>query len=468
MNVILLVIDTLRADHLGCYGYHRETSPNIDKLAKESVLFENAYPSDVPTQPSFTSMFTGLRGIHNGIVSHSITESLSEDIAVFPEILAINGVTTAAVSTLYTMRRWFARGFKYYHNPAAGDRRKLQQVDAEEINAFALPWIRDHRDEDFFLFLHYWDPHGLYKPPDEYKRLFYDGDESDPDNHSLYALKSHPIWTFTKRQVDAIGEDITDIEYIIAQYDGEIRYADDQVQHLLDALEDNDLTDETAFILTSDHGESLGEHGFYFDHFGVYETTIHVPLIIKHPQGAPIGTRVQGLVQSTTSIAPTVLSLFEIDPPKSMGGEDLIRIANGEESCPSKIYSNQGLWTAKRAIRAGNWKLVKTTHKAFWDTPDTELFNLDEDPLETVNLAGDEPETVDRLELQMTRWLRNELGGGADPLALIVSRGLPVYAWVEIVSKQTGLYETYEDWRTRVDRGEVPEARRGKASAPRW
>ena len=154
MKVILLVIDTLRADHLGCYGYHRETSPNIDRLAEKSILYGNAYSSDVPTQPSFTSMFTGRRGIHTGIVSHSETESLSEDVPYLTEVLAQNGVTTAAVSTLYMMRRWFARGFHYYFNPVAGQRRRLQQVDAEEINGVALPWIREHRGEDFFLFVH--------------------------------------------------------------------------------------------------------------------------------------------------------------------------------------------------------------------------------------------------------------------------------------------------------------------------
>jgi len=468
LNVILLVIDTLRADHLGCYGYHRETSPNIDRLAGEGIVFERAYASDIPTQPSFTSMFTGLRGIHNGIVSHSITESLSEEIPVFPEILAQSGITTAAVSTLYTMRRWFARGFKEYFNPAAGDRRKLQQVDAEEVNAVAIPWIERHRGEDFFLFLHYWDPHGLYMPPDEYKRLFYDGDECDPENHSLDALKASPIWAFTKKQVVAIGPDITDIEYVIAQYDGEIRYADDQVQLLLDSLDDNGIADETAVILTSDHGESLGEHDFYFDHFEVYDTTIHVPLIVKYPQGAPSGVRVGGAVQSTTTLAPTVLNLFGLDALGNMRGGDLVRMANGEEGTPGEVYSNQGLWTAKRAVISGGWKLLRTLHKAFWETPETELFNLAEDPMETRNLAVEEPETADRLKLRMARWLREELGGGADPLEMMVSRGLPVYAWVEIVSKQTGLYESYEDWRTRVDRGEVPESRRRETSAPRW
>jgi len=281
VKVILLVIDTLRADHLGCYGYHHDTSPTIDHLAEEGVLFENAYPTDVPTQPSFTSMFTGLRGVHTGIVSHSETERLSERIPCFPEILSQKGIETAAVSTLYMMRRWFARGYRYYMNPVAGQRRLLQQVDAEEINAMALPWIKDNADKDFFIFIHYWDPHGLYLPPERYS--------------------------------------------VVAQYDGEIRYADDNVKELLLLLDELGITEETAVILTSDHGESLGEHHFYFDHHEVYETTVHVPLIMRYPRDISKGTKVNGLVQSTICLAPTILNLFGIECPSNLEGRDLVR-----------------------------------------------------------------------------------------------------------------------------------------------
>ena len=468
MKVVYIVIDTLRADHLGCYGYHRDTSPNIDRLAEEGVLFKHAFPSDVPTQPSFTSMFTGLRGISSGVVSHSTSEALSEDTPFLPETLARHGVATAAVSTLYSMRRWFARGFKHYMNPAAGNPRLLQQVDAEDINALAFPWIREHRAEDFFIFLHYWDPHGLYLPPEEYRWLFYDGDPFDPDNHSLDALKSHPIWSFTKAQIDAIGEGITDLEYVVAQYDGEIRYADDQLRLLLDHLEVQGILDETAVILTSDHGESMGEHGFYFDHFEVYDTTIHVPLILRHPLGVPSGRRVTDLIQSTTSITPTVLGLYGIEAPLYIEGKDLVKVANDEEQGDSVIYSNQGLWTAKRAMRTREWKLIKTTHKAFWDTPERELYRVDRDPGETENLADDEPEVADRMELEMTRWAGEQLQGKADPLDLIVSYGLPIYDWVEIVSRRTGLLDSYEEWRSRVDRAEETRIRRGSAKPPRW
>ena len=468
MNVVYIVIDTLRADHLGCYGYKRDTSPNMDKLASEGVLFEYAFPSDVPTQPSYTAMFTGLRGIHTGVVSHSYYENLEEDTPVFPELLAQNGVTTASVSTLYTMRRWFARGFLYSMDPAAGNRRKLQQVDAEEINAYAVPWIEDHRDEPFFLFLHYWDPHGLYKPPEQYRGMFYTGDSYDPENHSLDYLKSHPVWSFTKNQIDAIGENITDLEYVVSQYDAEIRYVDDQVQVIFDTLEKQGLSDDTLIILTSDHGESMGEHNFYFDHFEVYDTTIHVPLIMKHPKLLPKGKRVHELIQSTISIAPTILNQYGIKPPANMKGKDLVRIANGEEDGYPEIISNQGLWTAKRAIRTKEWKLIKTTHKAFWDTPPRELYKIDEDPDETVNLAETHPEVVDMLELRLSRFLEAELEGKVDPLDLAVSRGLPVYEWVEMVAKRTGMLDVYEEWRSRVDRGESSNIRKGPIRPPSY
>ena len=456
MKVILLVIDTLRADHLGCYGYHRETSPCIDSIAEEGVLFEYAYPTDVPTQPSFTSMFTGLRGIETGIVSHSQTEQLSEEIPCFPEILSSNGIVTAAVSTLYMMRRWFARGFRYYMNPVAGIRRRLQQVDAEEINEMAFSWIKENYKRDFFLFIHYWDPHSIYLPPEKYRRLFYseDKDECDPENHSLDPLKRQPIWPFTKRHLDGIKEGITDIDYVIAQYDGEIRYVDDNVRDLIGLLEDLGIYDETALIITSDHGESLGEHGFYFDHCEVYETTVRVPLIIRYPQLVPRGKRFRGLVQSTISLMPTILDLFGIKYEGRLEGKNLIKLANGEEEPCREIYVNQGLWTAKRAIRTEKWKLIKTLDKAFWETPEIELYDMQTDPNETRNLASEKPEVVDELELRMERWKRRKLGKRIDPLELIVNVGLPSRRWVEAAARSEGLIEKYEEWRAKVDRAE--------------
>ena len=332
-------------------------------------------------------------------------------------------------------------------------RRRLQQVDAEEINNMALPWIREHRDEDFFLFVHYWDPHSIYYPPEPYRGLFYRGDETDPENHSLDVLKTQPVWPFTKRHLDAMKEGITDIEYVIAQYDGEIRYTDDNVGELVNLLKELGIYDETVLIFTSDHGESLGEHHFYFDHCDIYEPTIHIPLIVRYPEEVPKGRRIKDLVQSTLCIAPTVLKLFGLDVPKVMEGKNLIEIANGEDEGYGEIYVNQGLWTAKRAIRVGGWKLIKTLDKSFWETPETELYNLEADPEEADNLAEEEPRIVDELELRMYRWLRRKLGRRIDPLERIVENGLPVYRWVRRAAELSGLIEMYDEWRMRVDRG---------------
>ena len=167
------------------------------------------------------------------------------------------------------------------------------------------------------------------------------------------------------------------------------------------------------------------------------------------------------------SIAPTVLKQFGIEPPDHMKGKDLVGIIIGEPGYPD-IISNQRLWTCKRAIRTKDWKLIKTTHKAFWDTPARELYRIDEDPGETVNLAEEKLEIVDMLELRLSRWLEEELEGKPDPLDLAVGRGLPVYEWVELVAKLTGMLDVYEEWRSRVDRGESSRIRGGKTNAPSY
>ncbi len=458
MKVILIVIDTLRADHLSCYGYRRKTSPNIDAFASSGTLFSNAYPSDVPTQPSYTAMFTGQRGVKTGIVSHSPTEELRDDIPFLPQILAENGYTTAAVSTLYIMRKWFSRGFQHYMNPVAGTPSRIQQVDAHEINAYAIPWIKQNHSKDFFMFVHYWDPHGLYIPP-KYRELWYKGDPTDPTNHTLDEAKKQTIWPLIYRQLKAIrdvnnlNDDITDIEYVCAQYDGEITYVDEKVGELLRTLDEVGITDDTMVILTADHGESLGEHHFYFDHADVYEPTIHVPLIIRYPQIFPKGKRIEALVQ-LIDIPYFILELSKIPIPDQFQGRSLKPLTYGEtEESYSEVYSNQGLWSCKRTIiTKDGWKLIKTIDQGFWKTPSIELFNLKNDSEEKNNLAEEETDRVDRLDLQMNRWLEENLKGRPDPLRLISSAGLPPLKWVKKVGEAFAekTEATYEEWRKKM------------------
>ncbi len=458
MKIVFTVVDTLRTDHLGCYGYNKNTSTNIDKLAEESVVFERAYSSDVPTQPSYTAIFTGQRGIRTGIVSHSPTEDLPLETPYLSRILANGGYLTAAASTLYMMRRWFAEGFHYYLNPFAGRQRALlQQVDADDINAMAIPWIKQNADKDFFIFIHYWDPHELYIPPKPYRNLFYEGkDPTDPENHSLDNFKKSVLWHLFKRNRDRIrkaaglAKEITDIEFVKAQYDGEIRYVDDKIGEVIQTLTDLGIIDETLFILTSDHGEGLGEHEEYFNHCTVYEPIIRVPLLIKH-QNFPKKKRVKELVQ-LIDVSYTILELSGTSIPREFEGRSLTPIAHEKAEGYQEAYSNQGLWSAKRAlITRDGWKLIKTIDPGFWECPPIELYDLNKDPNETKNLAWKETEIVRDLELKMAKWREAELGNKPDPLRLIAAKGLPTKEWISIATEEyIKSKETYEEVRMKM------------------
>ena len=459
MKVLFIVIDTLRANHLSCYGYHRKTTPNIDVFASKGVLFSNAYASDVPTQPSYTSMFTGQRGVKTGIVSHffGTEEELRDSTPYLSEILAKNGYATAAVSTLYIMRKWFTRGFQYYMNPMSwANPGRMQQVDADEINAYAIPWIKENYKKDFFMFVQYWDPHTLYIPPKKYRYLWYKGDPTDPSNHSLDEAKKQEVWPFQYKLIKAMRDaenlprDITDIEYIIAQYDGEISYVDEKVGELLHVLEDLDIADDTLVILTADHGENLGGNHAYFDHVNVYEPVIHVPLIVKYPNIIPRRKRIEALVQ-LIDIPYLILETLGIPIPDEFQGKSLLSLIDGKNSeIYSEVYSNQGSWSCKRAIiTKDGWKLIKTIDQGFWESPPIELFNLKKDSEENHNLVKEEEDIVNHLELQMNRWLESNLGGRPDPLRLASSRGLPPKTWVKNAAKMftEENQATYEEWR---------------------
>jgi len=446
-HVLYIVVDTLRADHLSCYGYHRKITPSIDRLAKQGILFSNVYPSDVPTQPSYTAMFTGKRGISTGVVSHSQSESLLDKEIWYPQILTEKGYETAAVSTLYYMKKYFARGFKSYLNPTAGSPRLIQRVTADQINKMAIPWLRQNCNKNFFLFLHYWDPHTPYIPPQQYRNLYYQGDKSDPGNYSLDGIKDKIIYPFVKRLLDTMAPNITDIEYVIAQYDSEITYIDEKLGEIIEVVRQLGILDDTLIIVTADHGESLGEHGIYFDHAGVYEPTVHVPLIFRH-SSLPPGEKIKALIQ-LIDLAPTIFEFLNLEVPKKFEGKSLLPLMKGETGKHYKtIYTNQGLWQASRMIRDEKFKLIKFIDRGFWPGPMTELFNLKEDPEEQVNLAEREKEIVDKLELELIRWEAEKLGKRLDPLRLIANRGLPPTQWIgKLIKQDRG---TYEEWRKRM------------------
>ncbi len=420
MNFLLISIDTLRADHLGCYGYRRPTSPTIDRLAASGALCEQLLCPAIPTHPSYTTFYTGQHPITHGVVAHGGSATPGTDAPVLPELLVRAGYATCAVDNLARSRPWFGRGYEFYIDPSVRRGHPLM-VSAEELNHRAIPWLKAHASEPFFLFLHYWDPHTPYLPPEPYRRLFYEGDACDPRNHSLEPLWNTPlgqVWRDT--WFKWLGGRITDAAYVSALYDGAIRYLDDELAHLLQALDETGAADDTLVLLFGDHGESLTEHGIYFDHHGLYDCTLRVPLIVRWPGRIPAGRRLPQLVQHT-DLAPTLLAAAGLSVPETMEGRSLLPLLTGasSEGHHARLITEECTWQAKWGLRDDRYKFILARQPDLYGSPARELYDLRADPGENRNLAGERPDLARELEAELEGWIADRLkasGRTVDPL----------------------------------------------------
>jgi len=436
MNILLIAIDTLSARHMGCYGYQRDTSPFLDQVAEENALFESLYCQAIPTQPSFTSLYTGQYAITHGIVAHGTTGRLDKKAPFLATLLQQHGYTTCAVDNLYSHQEWFARGYEFYITPWHKGR-YAQATPWEVYNARAVPWLKQHKSEHFFMFVHYWDPHTPYVPPEGYRGLFYEGNPTDPSNHSLDGLCKHPLGEPFKQWFDQhLMPGITDAEYIKAMYDSEIRYVDEGVRRLLETLDELEIADNTLIIIFSDHGEMMYKHGIYFDHHGLYDEDIHVPLIVRWPGVTETGTRIPHLVQHI-DIAPTILEIADIAVPQEMEGSSLVPYLTG--GCDAPLYpylvSLECTRQMKWALRGDGYKYILAREEDYRGGPMRELYDLKKDPHEMNNIADQQPEQARELEAILEGWIAQMMahnGLTEDPL---VAHGLTMGSswkeWVE-------------------------------------
>lgn len=454
MNIILIAIDTLSARHMSCYGYTRHTTPFIDEYVKHGVLFQSLYCQAIPTQPAYTSVYTGQYAITHGIVGHGGVRDLTRGTPVLPGILEENGYTTCAVDNLYAQKEWFARGYEFYINPSRQGQ-YAQVVPCEQYNARAIPWIRSHANEKFFLFVHYWDPHTPYLPPEQYRHLFYNGDPCDPKNRSLEGLWMPPygeyfgkMWKVWFDQLIP-GSEITDAEYIVALYDSEIRHVDDGLRELLGTLEELDLVDETLVVIFSDHGEMMYKPGIYFDHHGLYDDDIHVPLIIRWPKVKPREIRVPHLVQHI-DIAPTILDMAGIPAPDSIEGKSLVPHVNGELDDPIYpfLVAEECTRMMKWGIRTEQYKYILSREQDYRGGPMRELYDLMSDPHEMTNIVEKCPDIARELEDMLEGWIASMMkknGLTTDPLVAsgltmgprLAQRGQEI--WLLVISHDTSL-----------------------------
>ncbi|MCD6350845.1 MAG: sulfatase [Armatimonadetes bacterium] len=423
MNVILFAIDTLRADHLGCYGYFRDTSPTIDALAAQGVLFEQAHASAVATGPGFTSIITGRAAISHGfyLTPFNLANCINFDdnILTLPELIwEHTGYTTAAFDNLINFRshmKQFVRGFEYYVNVTRSPRWIHHHVVGGEVNARLIPWLRAHADEDFFVFVHYWDPHTPYNQPEDFRRLYqFSGDvEADLQTRTAPAGYSYvPGWGRVEDLVRPGGPTPaqwprTD-EYPIDLYDGEIRYTDHLIEQVVNCLDDVGVLERTALLITSDHGEQLGQHGWY-GHGGLHEANTFVPMILWRPGLVPEGLRMEGYVQHD-AVAPTVLELAGAPAEEDMTGFSLLAYARGELEPPAQIFLET---ERQRAILRGQYKLIHDLRGL------EKLYDIVNDPMETEDLLPSQPELGAELQEALDAWVAENLADGREDPQLV-------------------------------------------------
>ena len=419
---------------MSCYGHKNLTTPHLDRLAAQSTLFETCISPHTPTHPGHTTMFTGKDVLTHQIITQGGRLDLDPGVKTVPELLSEAGYFTVAADNL---GRWFKRGFSndvYRGYTWESKYHKSRKAEAVNQTAMELLDIARAQDKPWFAFLHYWDPHTPYLPPPPFERMFYSGDECDPNNRSMDPVYDcEPFtyyfrgWMCTPDPSDT--EDIqkkrlwTDLRYVNAQYDASIAYMDASLASLFQYLHDNGVMDETLLIITADHGEELDEHELWYDHHGLYETNCHVPLIIRCSGVVPEGQRLTGIV-TLKDIAPTILDyagLSDRAEQEKMEGVSLRSLidSSSDAGTTESVYLTECGWMKKRGWRTKQWKLIIEAGGTpeVYNTPDLELYDIEDDPDEVYNLAEEAPEVVKRLKAEMEDFLKQRLAetGLPDP-----------------------------------------------------
>ncbi|MGD0089408.1 MAG: sulfatase [Planctomycetota bacterium] len=398
-NLLLVGIDSLRADHMSLYGYPRLTTPHMDKYAARGSAFSNTFSPHIPTTPGYTSMFTGMDTFSMNVVALRHEGGLGTHLATLPEILKKEGYNTSCVGFSGNPA---SRGFdKYIDFSGWGSWEEGRSHKAENLNAVALPELKRLAAEKqpFLLFLRHMDPHSPYLPPRPFERIFYGGDEFDPKNKSL-----DPVMTF-KPFCDYFASwfppGCKDKDYIIAQYDGAVAYMDACIANIFSSVQALGLEEDTLVVIDSDHGETLYDHDCFFDHHGLYDCTLHIPLVFVWPGKVPAGRLFSDYCQMK-DIAPTILELMGLKTKIKFDGRSLVPLLRGKPRAPEpEFYITECTWMRKHGWRTPQWKLIHALEPDFHFKPEVELYNLITDPEENTNLAAKEPEIVKLLEARM-------------------------------------------------------------------
>jgi arylsulfatase A-like enzyme len=416
-NVLLITVDTLRADHLSSWGYGRETSPTIDRLAAEGVRFASAWAQWPKTGPSFASLFSATYPKDNGNV-RQVGIPLSCRLTLLAEVLRRSGYATRAVVANGALAREyrFDQGFDDYLEVWKGvdELSRIDKTRATRVTDLALASAGSlPADRPWFLWVHYIDPHAPYAPPAPYAERF-QGDAAFGDG-------GRELRVFPRRRQEMAGvgrgqilDGQTRLGFYVARYDAEIAYADAEIGRLLAGLGAAGRLDDTVTAFTSDHGESLGEHEYYFNHGRfAFETCLHVPLVVHWP--GRLAPRVDAAPAALVDLAPTLLDLagVPLDGGRWAQGRSLReRLEGRAPEAPAPVFAEGGTASERqwlKTVRDGRWKFVHAPlegeqrwiagrGRAFV------LYDLEADPGETTDVAAAHPEVAERLKRELWRW----------------------------------------------------------------
>jgi choline-sulfatase len=461
MRIVFLDLDTLRPDHLGCYGYHRNTSPNIDRIAAGGMLFSEYYVSDAPCLPARAALISGTHGIRNGAVNHGGTcADLRTDgrDRGFRSRLAENslwnifrhrGMHTCSISPFAERHSafWFLAGLNEMHNHAG----KGGMESAEEVTPVVLDWLEANRERDnWMLHINYWDAHTPYRAPEEFGNPFASeplpawlddqtlarhirlaGPHSARDN-GMYTGIDNP--TYPRQPNDVHNR--AQLRRCIDGYDCGIRYMDSHIGRILDKLAQQGILEDTAIIVTADHGENFGELGIYSEHGTADRTTCRIPMIIKWP-GLPSGQVDSGL-HYHFDLLPTLCDLLEVEMEEARQAWDgrsyAATLRHGSGSGRDQLVLSQCAHVCQRSVRWDNWLYMRTYHDGLHaHFGDEMLFDIVSDPHETTDLAAVRPDIVQAGAERLLAWhehmmRRQPNGCSVDPLDTILAERGPEHA----------------------------------------
>jgi arylsulfatase A-like enzyme len=461
MRLLYLDLDTLRADHLGCYGYRRNTSPVIDGIAREGVRFDNYFCSDAPCLPSRNAMMTGMFGIHSGCVGHIGTAADTRKEGAtrgFIDQLAGNNGQGLSLPRLFRHSGYnpvYVGGFGERHSAYqyySGFREVYDtgmhgMESAEHVTPTALDWIgRNARKDNWYLHINYWDPHTPYRVPEDFGNPF--ADEPLPSWITDDVLAGH--WQMagphTAQDINMFDNrtdprfprqpghlpDRKALRALFDGYDCGIRYMDGHIGRILEALKTEGVLDDLVIIVSSDHGENMGELGIYAEHATADIPTCRIPMIIRWPGKTSPG--VDSGLHYNLDLLPTLADILGVAPKPLWGGRSFRPVLETGGDCGrDQLVLSQMAHVCQRSVRWDRWLYVRTYHGGYHLFPKEMLFDVVEDPHEQENLAERRPDLCREAAWRLAEWhdgmmMSMPFGYSEDPLWQIIREGGPSHA----------------------------------------